>query len=259
MTAKAREIVKTEENLPSQINEDDEVARLAEEQAGLGTSDRPEDSFYPLISVLQKGSPQVDDTSPHFMAGAKAGMFWLKNYEPPLSTSILVQPITMYTEWVEWIPRNRGGGMVSRRLKQPETAKCVDVAKNRWVMPNGNEVKETRVWALNLVKGSVVTSFILPCSSTFNTFAKQWHTVIRQLHEPSGNRSAPWRHLWTLTTRQRTNADGTWYIPQYEYARIVDTTQYLKMGFAFYQAVQAAIQRGLELTEEIAADETGEM
>jgi hypothetical protein len=261
-TAESHDLVTTESSNHglTTVADDEALAnQMAEEQAGLGTSDRPEDSFYPLISVLQKLSPQVDDTSQSFMAGAKAGMFWLKNYEPPLATEITVQPVTMYTEWVEWVPRERGGGMVRRNLRQPENAKCLDAARNRWQMPNGNDLKETRVWALNLVRDNALISFVLPCASTFNTFARQWHTVIRQQYEDSGKVSAPWRHLWRLTTRMRTNSQGTWWIPQFEHVRKVTSTKDLSMGFAFWKAVDSAVRKGLELTEEISRDDDDAM
>lgn len=236
------------------------AAQMAEEQAGLGTSDKAEDSFYPLIGVLQKLSPQVDEQSPAFMPGAKAGMFWLKNYEPPLASSITVQPITMYTEWVEWIPRERGGGMVRRSLVQPSNARCVDQARNKWTMPSGNDLKETRVWAVNVIRDDgAFVGFVLPCASTFNTFARQWHTAMRQKFEPNGKVSAPWRNIYKLSTRLRTNAQGTWAVPVFEHVRLVESVKELSMGFAFWKAVDAAVKKGLELTEEIQQDDDDTM
>jgi hypothetical protein len=257
-----------QENLPLEVEgreittQDDRVvaAQMAEEQAGLGISDKPEDSFYPLLGVLQKMSPQVDEQSPSYMNGAKPGMFWLKNYEPPLSASLLVQPITMYTEWVEWIPRERGGGMVRRNLKKPGDARCVDMARNQWQMPSGNDLRETRVWAVNLVRSDrSLVNFVFPCASTFNTFARMWHTQMRQHTEKNNKISAPWRNLWRLTTRMRTNSQGTWAVPQAEWLEQVEDIKLLSAGFVFWKAVDDAIKKGLELTEEIQDDSDDSM
>jgi len=112
---------------------------------------------------------------------------------------------------------------------------------------------------LNLVRDDgALVSFVLPCASTFNTFARQWQTVIKQQFESNGKTSAPWRHIWKLSTRQRTNAQGTWSIPQFEHVKKVTSSKDLAMGFAFWKAVDAAVQKGLELTEDIGGQEEDE-
>jgi hypothetical protein len=247
-------VVKTSE---AQLPVIDDVDELAQQDSGKGTSQKSEDKFYPLITVLQSNSPQCDQDSQAYMDGAKSGTIWMRNFDPPLvdgKEGIVVQPAKIYIEWVEWVPRDRGGGMVGRSLTKPKNARLVDPATNRWKVGE-NELRETRMWVVNLFRGGPIP-FIIPCQGTANTFARMWNTVIDQQFEPNGVRSAAWRHFWRLTTRQRQNAKGKWHVLSFEHEhKVTDRNQFLA-GRQLYEAVEAALKAGMQLTETLEPDDT---
>jgi hypothetical protein len=239
----------------------DEVEALAQQDAGRGTSQEASDKFLPLLTILQGLSPQCDQDSPQYMEGARAGVIWLKNFEPPLidgKDGIIVQPAKLYVEWLEWIPRDRGGGMVGRYLTRPARAKCVDVARNKWIIGD-NDLRETRVWVVNLIWSGHPISFAIPCPSTLNTFAKQWNTVIDQQFEASGTKSPAWRHLWKLVTRQRTNAQGKWYVFSFEHVQKVTSREMYEAGKKLCAQVEESIAKGLQITEAVQEDDDDSM
>jgi hypothetical protein len=247
-------IAKQEEKLVAQL---DEVDNLAQQDAGKGTSQKPDDKFYPLLTVLQGLSPQCDEDNSGYMEGAKPGTIWLKNFDPSLvdgKEGITVQPVKLYTEWVQWIPRDRGGGMVGRSLVRPSGARCTDPATNKWTL-GGNDLRETRMWVVNLVHNDQLFAFVIPCASTLNTFAKQWNTVIDQQFEPNGTKSAAWRHLWKLTTRQRSNTKGKWYVLSFEHVKKVTDKEMYLSGRHLCESVEDAITKGMQLTETVGEDQ----
>jgi hypothetical protein len=238
-----------QETLP--IIEDD-IAKLAAEDAGKGVSESRDDKFYPLLSVLHNLSPQADEGGPSYIPGAKPGSIWLRNFNPPIidgGKGVLVQPILMYTEWVTWVPREKGGGMVGRSLIRPANARCVDQAKNTWMLGE-NDLRETRMWVVNVFANEHPVTFIIPCQGTMNTFARQWMTVLDQQFEENGARSPVWRYLWKLTSQQRSNSKGRWYVLAFERGdKIENRNLYMNARHLFISA-KAALDQGLQLAEE---------
>jgi hypothetical protein len=250
MNDEAKEVAKSKSQMPAV----DEIEKLAQQDAGEGISQQQADKFYPIMSVLQKLSPQVDDTSPAYIRGAKAGTIWLRNFSPmelvPGDRGIAVQPVRMYIEWVEWIPRERGGGMVGRFLKRPDTARLMNAATNKWALGE-NSLQETRMWVVNVWHEHNPVPFIIPCQSTQNTFARQWNTIISQQFEPSGGISPAWRHIWRLTTKQRQNAKGQWYVFSFEHEGKVNDVREYMAGRVLNDTVKEALAQGLQLAETI--------
>jgi hypothetical protein len=152
----------------------------------------------------------------------------------------------MYLEYVEWTPRERGGGMAGRHLRKPKEVK-VSSDGFKMAMPNGNELKETRMWVVNLFSTDGATPFLIPCASTLNTFARAWNTAIGQKKEANGSDSPAWRYLWRLTTKDRKNNKGTWKVFTFAEERKVTTTQEYLLGRTLCNDVDAALERGEQL------------
>jgi len=248
----------------TQLTEAEKDAIVARD-AGKGVSSAPEDKFYPLVTVLHKASPQVDEDNPAYLKGAKAGSIWLRNFEREVVSGqegIVVQPCLMYTEWVTWRPRESGGGMVGRSLRRPADARLVDAAKNRWTDREGNEVRETRMWVVNLIHNGSAIPFVIPCQSTMNTFARQWNTVLGQKFDKRGNPASAWAYLWKLTTRKRVNVQGEWFVLDFEQegGRVIDRDPELyEKGEQLYSAAKAAVDQGKQLAESVERDDDDSM
>lgn len=232
----------------------DDLGDLIVDDSGSGVSDRPEDKFYPIITVLQRQSPQVDDSSTDYVDGAKGGSIWLRNFEVEIvdgREGIVVQPVIMYTEYVEWTPREMGGGMVARYAKPPPAA-VIQPDGFSWKM-GSNDLRETRVWVVNLCHATQEAPFIIPCQGTLNTFARSWNTMIGQ-RIISGSRSPAWAFWWRLTTKERSNTKGKWYTLAFEVDRQVSREEYLR-GRAMHAAVREALKRGEQIAEAYSRDE----
>jgi hypothetical protein len=191
------------------------MAERLKDDAGLGVSKAAEDNLVPAILLLQKLSPQVDKTTNEYVEGAEAGMFWLKNSPVPLVSGeegLLVQPCFTVHDHREWRPRASGGGFIRTHAQPPadavEKADPQNPSKIRLTRPNGNEVIETRSMAMRVkLPSGIVLPYMMAFTSTGHTVIKGWNTLMLNVWGP-----APCFARWyRLTTRQRTNAQGTWF------------------------------------------------
>ena len=101
--------------------------QMTPEDAGAGLSTAAEDNLVPMMRILQTLSPQAKANNPDYIPGAKPGDIWLRNSDyPPISGAegILFQPCYFSQDYVEWIPRSAGGGLVARHAALPTEARC---------------------------------------------------------------------------------------------------------------------------------------
>jgi hypothetical protein len=84
-----------------------------EADAGAGMEGANSESFaIPFLQVLQKNSPQVDETSGAVIEGAKQGMFY-ENVTGKLmdgKKGVLLVPCAYRRVYLRWAPRDAGGG-----------------------------------------------------------------------------------------------------------------------------------------------------
>lgn len=198
-----------------------EVSMLLDEMmergGGRGVSTDQADNITPLIYILQSQSPQVLKRNPAYIQGAEAGCIWLRNVANPIVSGeegIIFQPCFFTKDWVEWIPRDAGGGFVGKHLQLPRDATRDDRVTNkpRFVMPNGNELRETR-YHMGYVYGhaDAPLPFVIPMSSSGHTISKSWMGLQNAKRTKGGKRADAFAYLYSLKTRLRTNAQGEWF------------------------------------------------
>ena len=232
------------EELPAYLDE-------AMKHAGEGISKEADDNLVPLASVLQALSPQVDETNPSYVPGAKAGDIFLKSHESPVmkgSEGVLFQPCYNYRDWVEWRTRDTGGGFVMRYPIDPQRKRECPVGDatqkpdGRFVRPNGNEVLETRYVVGFICIGSQGLQFVIPFTSTGHTVARTWNTAMNHRLMPNGQPWPAYTQVWRLKTRQRKNSKGAWYVLEPAFERMATTAEYargLKMHDDFETGTKA--------------------
>jgi hypothetical protein len=185
-----------------------------------GVSQRAEDNLIPMATVLQPLSPVLTDPR-QAIEGAKAGDWLLKNCPVPLvkgQEGLLVQPVELDIKWVEWRPREAGGGLVAQHAARPAEAKEVIDGKTgraSCVMPNGNTVIETAYRVTNVIlPDGRMFPLAIPFSSTGHTARRKWETLMNTFFTPSHQVVDAYAVIYRLRTIQRTNAFGTWFVPE---------------------------------------------
>jgi hypothetical protein len=227
---------KTRDQLPA------ELLDVTEQDAGLGISFKSEDQLLPLIYVLQTNSPIVDKRGDNHIEGAEAGHFWLRNALDPIKDGeegISVIPCEMQRSWIEWLPNRQG--FVARHDAPPRdmVSSIVrdDSGREKQVLvrgDNGNIIQDTREFFI-LVDGQ---PYVLPCTGTKHTFARQWNTFYKQFRHPkTGGFMPAFSRKYRLTTVPASNAIGKWFGLKFQDEGYVTKREYDEAK-AFYTAVK---------------------
>jgi hypothetical protein len=174
-----------------------------------------DDFSIPFLDILQGQSPEVES-----LPDAKPGMFHNTVtddlYDGKTGVSVVVAG--RHHEFVEWVPRNKGGGIVGRHSVDSDVvAKARERADkfNELTTENGNELVETyyAYLILNLSDGPLPA--VLSCTSTRIRPYKAMMTKAKMIMVPDGKggkRQPPlFAHKFRLTTDKRKNNDGEWH------------------------------------------------
>jgi hypothetical protein len=207
-----------------------DVLEALKQSTGKGLSTDQRDNLVPLVYLLQKLSPQIEERDPRFIEGARPGDIWLRGAPSPYEIikgdeGMLFQPVLIYGDWGEWIVRERGGGLVARypiKEKPEERDLCpVEDAKKqidpgnrnkvKFVRPNGNEIVFTKNHVgLVLTPDKQAWPYIIPMTSSGHSVSRGWMTDMNR-KTFNNQRTDAWFQVWRIKSRLRTNAQGTWY------------------------------------------------
>jgi hypothetical protein len=260
----------------------DELKKMAAGDVGKGTSTAQEDNLIPLLYVLQGLSPQVNKRGEAYVEGAEPGDIWLRNAPKEIIKSeegLIFQPCAFSKNWVEWVPREQGGGRRGmfnyEDMKfDPETKKAtlktpsgvvelkVDYRDGNtnvplFKMPNGNDLVETRYQTGFAEVDGKSLPYVISFKSTGHTVAKEWMGKQLQHSQIDGKNPDPsWLYFYKLSTKMRKNKDGEWFVLQISDTDRVATAEEFQRGKSLYTAVMAGekqigeeIQEGSQQTE----------
>ena len=247
-----------EPKAPAIITHD--VSQMMLEDAGAGISTDAKDNIVPFMRVLQALSPQMDDTKPAHIEGAKVGDILLPNYAGRIvsgAKGILFQPCFFYKAWPEFaVPRQQGSGFKGRhdncvatradvarmrgRIKLgddiPDVAEDVQVALNEmnipiWRRPAAStELVYTRYHAgYAIFDTGQVLPYVIDLKVTGHKISKNWMSIMNSHRLPDGRIEPSWARLYKLTTAKTTNTKGTFavYVVE-EQPGLVDEAAYLR-------------------------------
>ena len=183
-----------------------------------------DDTAIPFIVLLQANSPVVVEQK---VEGAQAGMFlntvtqqlW-SNKDP-----LYIVPALTRHEFVEYVPRDAGGGFVGRHeidsdvvLQAKADAKKNGLAFGEYYVGE-NELTETfYIFGVACTLERAIGMAIVPFKSTGIKCYKHWMTQVRShtVDTPNGKKIPPlFAHLGKLTTDFRKNNDGSFFVPVY--------------------------------------------
>lgn len=261
MAAKAKEVVVPQ---TAAVTVSDEEMEFLQQHKGEGISTAAEDNLVPLIQVMQVGSKQVNRTGPAYVEGATAGSFLMRAAPHPIvdgAEGFVFQPCYFYKDFAEWIPRERGGGLVGMHHSLPQGVEEVRDERNpnkvKWRTPTGNDIIERRNHLGFVVHddGSAY-AYAIPFTSTGHAISKNWMTVM-QNRSYNGVVPPSYSFLYHLRTRQRSNAQGTWFIidiePVQESPLLAPSGMVNKAlrdkGMAFHEACKRGDKRAEEMED----------
>jgi hypothetical protein len=200
-------VAPAKQNLPST----EVIDFFADTGKGLEGADK--DSYaLPFLAILQGLSPQIETVD-----GAKPGLF-INTITNDLSSSVNVIPVAFQRRYLEWKPRESGGGFCgSRDVVSVETDTSISKdSKGQLINKEGNILKDTRMHYVLIVNDDGGFSpALISMSSTQVKKSKRWLSMIQnvQMKDGQGKVFNPpsFSHIYKLTSLKDQNDKGTWY------------------------------------------------
>lgn len=192
--------------------------------AGAGYENvRPDDLSIPFLVILQDGSPEVKKTHPDYpvkgIKGATAGhilnTLTKQIYNPNIELDrVEFVPCFYQKLFVEWKPRESGGGIVKSHPDDRLLQNSRKNDKGQDVLPNGNILTTTAYYfGFVLIDGESVRC-VLGLSSTQLKKSRQWLSLATSIKfdGPTGKYTPPlFAHKYSLSTVPENNEKGSWY------------------------------------------------
>jgi hypothetical protein len=229
--------------------------------AGSGMEGATSESFaIPFLSVLQKGSPQVDEASGAAIEGAKAGMLW-DNVAGRMfdgKDGVNIVPCAYRRVFLRWAPKGTQGSGFKGELSADQVAgmraagQIADLDGRLYIpLPDGtvsdkkcDRISDTRNHYVLLVDAATGAwaQALLSLTSTQIKKSKMLMSALAsvKLNGPSGMYTPPtFANVVRLTTIPESTDKGTWFGTKFELAGRVDRSELYAAAKAFHASVAA--------------------
>lgn len=206
------EVVEAKVNLP--VNTDFMEELQADSGSGFeGVS--AADVAIPYYGILQAMSPQVK-RGPQQIVGAKEGdIFNTVTQEViPADVGMVTIPCVFQKAWVEWKPRESGGGFITQYYNDELMAKTHQDDKGNNVLPNGNHLVETAYhYVVRLREDGTVERAIIGMTSTQLRTSRRWLAQQMSLQMKVGEKiinPPPFSHTYLMKTCLQQKDQWVW-------------------------------------------------
>lgn len=235
------------------------LAQQYADDAGAGFEEANASSYaIPFLQILQSGSPQCKKSDGAYIKGAEEGKFYNTVTQDLFDgeEGITVIPCHFTNRFVEWQPRESGGGFVREYApgEAPETTKD---DKGRDVLPNGNILVDTRNhYVLICNADGTLSPALVAMTSTQQKKSKQWMSKMQgiKVKGPNGFATAPMMsRKYKLTTVPESNDKGSWFGFRIELVGLVEDGA----EYAEAQAFRNAVRTGAAKVQQPAMDGEG--
>ncbi len=243
-TGKKQEVATTAKKSGALVPTD--LAQAIAADKGTGFEETKGDAFsIPFLRILQDLSPQVKKTRPEYIKGAAPGDIF-NTVTKALAKEVRVIPCYFIETYIEWVPRNKGGGLVAvhpsntplvRQARQAEDSR-------KQILPNGNELVRTHShFVIVLNEDDSMEGALIPMSSTMLKFSKDWNaSAISPLRTKDGAvvsaHPKRYQQVFTLKTKEVSNDQGTWYIWEGVDREPVMRLEEFQTAQAFYESMR---------------------
>jgi|TARA_R100000093_G_scaffold375_2_gene1041 hypothetical protein len=233
-------------------------ADLIMSNAGKGLENiTSEDITIPRLAIIQSNSPQRKKKDEKYIAGAEEGDIFNtvtgEIYKEPLT----VIPCAYRKSYVEWIPREKGGGFVQAYDMRPSDT-TTDPATRKSSLKNGNQLVDTAEHYITIRKDDdTYESAVLTMTSSNLTVSRKWNTLLKMKKiNVKGQTIDPpsFMYEFTLSTVEATNDQGTWQKYKIEEIGQLDK----KHLFIASETLSKSVNTGKAKASEHATDVTNE-
>jgi hypothetical protein len=198
------------------VMDEDFASELAQD-GGRGFEEATRDAFaIPFLVVLQDLSPQTKKKMAGYIEGAKPGQIY-QSVSQAVEDNIRVIPCHFSQVFIEWVPRDKGGGFVAAYDPIQGAAKARTAVRDggKMTLPNGNEIYDTRQhFVLTLNPDGSTQPALMALKSTGLKISRRWMSQMQSATiEVNGSVLNPPMFAWSylVGTEEEANDQGSWY------------------------------------------------
>ena len=194
------------------------TASAFEEDAGGGLENLTADDLtIPRLKILQALSPEVNKRDGKYVDGAAAGDI-INTVTSELyteETGCVVIPVTYKRMFLEWQPRESGGGLIQQHTDPQILSQTTKDKTGADVLENGNYIQTSATHYVLTISGDSYQQVMIPMAGTQLKKSRTWNSVMASLKVKSseGKVFTPpsFSHKYKLTTVAESNDRGTWF------------------------------------------------
>ena len=218
-----------------------------EQFAGMGMEEiKATDLSIPFLRILAQLSPQVNKRDGAYVQGAEAGDIYhtVSNTIFKGDEGIRIVPCYLSHRYVEWKPREKGGGFVaSHHGDDPTTKTARRDDRGVEVLPNGNTLVNTYQFFVLLLTAEGPQRCMIAMSSSQVTTAKKWLTTINSQTSRGANGNLftlpMFANVYELSTVSQQNDKGSWFGWKVQREGLVTDRDIISMAVDFSKAIRA--------------------
>ena len=209
-------------------------------EAGAGFENVTQDDLgIPFLKILQKLSPEVDETSSVYIDDAKAGMIInsaSKEIYGGSGEPVQFVPCGYQKVYVEWTPRESGGGFVKTHGSIAILEQTTRNDRFQDVLENGNLIVTTAyMFGIVITDDGEPVKAVISFTSTQLKKARQWLSSMRsiKIDGKDGKFTPPmYSHKYNLSSVPESNDSGNWYGWKIENAGLLEPGDADLLGMA---------------------------
>jgi hypothetical protein len=208
----ANDLAKKQNTEVANVNLMSMLAKDADTNSGFQNMSS-EDVALPFLTILQALSPQVRGTSK--IEGASEGDFFNTVTSEVYKGALKLIPCAYKKAYVEWTPREQGGGYVKEHANAVILESTKKDEKGRDILPNGNIIVTTAYHFVMVIRpNGTYERALISFTSTQLKKSRRWNSQMMnlQIKLPNGQLIRPpmYSHTYCAKTVSESNDLGSW-------------------------------------------------
>lgn len=249
----SNELEVKKDNLPVEAGLYDDLLKDSQSGGGFETVGR-DDVAIPFISILQALSPQLRGETK--IKGAEEGDFLHTVANRTFKGPVKIIPCAYQKSFVEWVPRDQGGGLVAQYDNDEILKQTKKNEKNQDILPNGNHIVTTAYhYCLLVNEDGSFERVVLSLTSTQLKKSRRWLSQAMGLMiDVNGKKVRPpmYSHTYVATSAIETKDKNSWYGWNIGSPEMIKSSDLYKAAKQFHDEVT----KGLVKAQEGAQEET---
>ncbi|WP_293319140.1 hypothetical protein [Phenylobacterium sp.] len=232
-------------------------ADLILKSAGKGLENITNDDItIPRLAIIQSGSPQRKKKDEKYIEGAEEGNIFNTVTNELYGHGIVVIPCGYRKSYVEWVPREKGGGLVAVHDIKPEGSKTDSSTRKTFL--GENQIVDTAEHFVLVKKDKSYEPAVLTMTSSNLSVSRKWNTLLKmkRINVKGQTVETPsFMYEFRLSTVEAENDLGNWHKYKIEEIGQIESKDVFKQGQGLAESVTTGKVKASEPLDTDASEE----